>query len=103
MKKKVLAVALAAAMTVGTVPAAVFAEEEEKPYEGVTLSMWIGTSVYHDGTKAILEKATEELGMEFEVEINPEGTEGTILLRQDVHPEIFQISVSTIQDLCLPR
>ena len=45
MKKKVLAVALAAAMTVGTVPAAVFAEEAEKPYEGVTLSMWIGTSV----------------------------------------------------------
>ena len=50
-------------------------KKAEKPYEGVTLSMWIGTSVYHDGTKAILEKATEELGMEFEVEINPEGTE----------------------------
>lgn len=81
MKKKVLAVALAAAMTVGTVPAAVFAEEEEKPYEGVTLSMWIGTSVYHDGTKAILEKATEELGMEFEVEINPEGTEGDNIIK----------------------
>ena len=81
MKKKVLAVALAAAMTVGTVPAAVFAEEAEKPYEGVTLSMWIGTSVYHDGTKAILEKATEELGMEFEVEINPEGTEGDNIIK----------------------
>lgn len=39
MKKSVLAVALAAAMTVGTVPATVFAEEAAKPYEGVTLTM----------------------------------------------------------------
>ena len=90
-------------MTVGTVPAAVFAEEAEKPYEGVTLSMWIGTSVYHDGTKAILEKATEELGMNLKLRSIRKERKATILLRQDVHPEIFQISVSTIQDLCLPR
>lgn len=81
MKKSALAVVLAAAMTVGTVPATVFAEGSEKPYEGVTLTMWMSNSEYQDGTKAVLEKATEELGMEFEVEINPGGTEGDNIIK----------------------
>ncbi len=80
-KKSVVAVALAAAMTVGTLPAAVFAEESAKPYEGVTLSMWMSVSEYQDGTKAVMEKATEELGMEFDVEINPAGTEGDNIIK----------------------
>lgn len=81
MKKSALAVVLAVAMTVGTVPATVFAEESAKPYEGTTLTMWMSVSEYQDGTKAVLEKATEELGMEFEVEINPGGTEGDNILK----------------------
>ncbi len=81
MKKSVLAVALAAAMTVGTVPATVFAEDAAKPYEGVTLTMWIGNTEYNAGTQAVMAKATEELGMEFSIEINPGGTEGDNIIK----------------------
>ena len=81
MKKSVLAAMLAAAMTVGTMPATVFAEEAAKPYEGVTLTMWIGNTEYNAGTQAVMEKATEELGMEFSIEINPGGTEGDNIIK----------------------
>ncbi|MGN8630596.1 ABC transporter substrate-binding protein [Blautia sp. HCP3S3_G3] len=81
MKKSVLAAMLAAAMTVGTVPATVFAEEAAKPYEGVTLTMWIGNTEYNAGTQAVMAKATEELGMEFSIEINPGGTEGDNIIK----------------------
>ena len=81
MKKSVLAVALAAAMTVGTVPATVFAEDAAKPYEGVTLTMWIGNTEYNAVTQAVMAKATEELGMEFSIEINPGGTEGDNIIK----------------------
>ena len=67
MKKSALALLLAGAMAVGTVPATVMAEEAAKPYEGVTLSMWIYTAEYNEGTQAIMAKATEELGMEFAI------------------------------------
>ena len=81
MKKSVLAAMLAAAMTVGTMPATVFAEEAAKPYEGVTLTMWIGNTEYNAGTQAVMAKATEELGMEFSIEINPGGTEGDNIIK----------------------
>ena len=70
MKKSVMSTILAAAMAIGAMPGTVFAGEAAKLYEGVTLSMWIGNSEYNDGTKAVLEKATEELGMEFNIEIS---------------------------------
>lgn len=79
--KCVLAAAMVAMITVGTVPAAVFAEDSAKPYEGVTLNMWMGSGEYNDGTKAIMEKATEKFGMEFAVEINPGGTEGDNIIK----------------------
>ena len=81
MKKSALALLLAGAMAVGTVPATVMAEEAAKPYEGVTLSMWIYTAEYNEGTQAIMAKATEELGMEFAIEISPGGTEGDNLVK----------------------
>lgn len=81
MKKKAMAVLLTAAMTMGTVPATVMAEEAAKPYEGVTLDMFIYTAEYNEGTQAIMAKATEELGMEFAIEISPGGTEGDNLVK----------------------
>ena len=81
MKKSVVAVSLAAVMALGSVPFTVFAEDGAKPYEGVTLTMWMSVSEYQDGTKAVMEKATEELGMEFQVEINPGGTEGDNIIK----------------------
>ncbi|MDY3919576.1 MAG: ABC transporter substrate-binding protein [Candidatus Limivivens sp.] len=81
MKKSAVAVLLTAAMALGTLPAAAFAEESAKPYEGVTLSMWIYTAEYNDGTRAIMDKATEELGMEFAIEISPGGTDGDNLIK----------------------
>ncbi|MEI3199746.1 MAG: extracellular solute-binding protein [Lachnospiraceae bacterium] len=81
MKKSVMSTILAAAMAIGAMPGTVFAGEAAKPYEGVTLSMWIGNSEYNDGTKAVLEKATEELGMEFNIEISPGGTDGDNIIK----------------------
>lgn len=87
-KRTAIAALMAATMAVGAVPMAVgavpgsaMAEESSKPYEGVTLTMWIGSEKYKGGTEAIMEKATEELGMEFSVEINPGGTEGDNILK----------------------
>lgn len=59
-------------------------EAKKKPFEGVTLKLWgaaqeIGED--NKGTTALLEKATEELGMTFEIEINPTGTEGDNILK----------------------
>ena len=48
MKKSVMSTILAAAMAIGAMPGTVFAGEAAKPYEGVTLSMWIGNSEYND-------------------------------------------------------
>ena len=76
MRKKILSVLIAGALTAGVLPATVFAEDA-KPYDGVTLSVFVQTATdYNDGMKAIMEKATEELGMEFAVEVSPGGTEG---------------------------
>ena len=54
-----------------------------KPYEGVTLTLWgAGAEIAdNDGTQALLAKATEELGMTFEVETNPTGTEGDNIIK----------------------
>ena len=111
MKKKLLAAALAASMTAGMLAGCGSsssadtssdastetegetaedetaaadtdaAEDGEKSYEGVTLKLWMGNSEYNDGTKAVMEVATEKLGMTFEVEINPGGTEGDNIIK----------------------
>ncbi len=58
-------------------------EETAKPYEGVTLTLWGGGTELADnaGTQQLLEKATQELGMTFEIETNPGGTEGDNILK----------------------
>ena len=56
-------------------------DEGGKPYAGVTLKWWTGTTENNAGTQAVMEAATEKLGMEFEVEINPGGTEGDNILK----------------------
>ncbi len=53
----------------------------EKPYAGVTLKWWGGSTENNTGTQAVMAAATEKLGMEFEVEINPGGTEGDNILK----------------------
>ena len=107
MKKKLVTLVLASTMVVGslagcgsststtesaanssaapaaesTTAAGSSAASGEKPYEGVTLSMWMSSAEYNDATKALLTKATDELGMEFEVDINPGGTEGDNIIK----------------------
>ena len=106
MKKKVLSLILAGTMTLGLAltgcsggsdeggsgggtPAA---EEDagsdegsgdsgDKPYEGVTLKWWAGNAENNPGTQAVMEAATEKLGMEFEVEVNPGGSEGDNIIK----------------------
>lgn len=57
------------------------AADAEKPYEGVTLKVWLGNSEYNTGTQAVMEAATEKFGMTFEIEINPGGSEGDNILK----------------------
>lgn len=108
MKKKVLSLILAGTMTLGLAltgcsggsdgggsgsdegtPAA---EEDagsdegsgeggDKPYAGVTLKWWAGNAENNPGTQAVMEAATEKLGMEFEVEVNPGGSEGDNIIK----------------------
>ena len=106
MKKKVLSLILAGTMTLGLAltgcsggsdeggsgggtPAA---EEDagsdegsgdsgDKPYEGITLKWWAGNAENNPGTQAVMEAATEKLGMEFEVEVNPGGSEGDNIIK----------------------
>ncbi len=80
MYKKGLSIVLAGAMALSMFPAAASADEA-KPYEGVTLKWWGGSAENNTGTQAVLDAATEKLGMQFEVEINPGGTEGDNLLK----------------------
>ena len=79
MNKKVLSLILAGTMVMGF--SAVPAMAEEKPYEGVTLNMWAGNAEYNEGTKAVMDAATEALGMTFNVEINPGGSEGDNIIK----------------------
>ena len=108
MKKKVLSLVLAGAMTMGLAltgcsgggdggsdsgdaPAAEDnsgsedasggSEGGDKPYEGVTLKWWAGNAENNAGTQAVMDAATEKLGMEFEVEVNPGGSEGDNILK----------------------
>ena len=59
------------------------ADTGDKPYSGVTLTLWgAGAEIAdNDGTQKLLAKATEELGMTFEVETNPTGTEGDNIIK----------------------
>ncbi len=57
------------------------AEDGTKPYEGVSLKVWLGNAEYNIGTQAVMAAATEELGMTFETEINPGGSEGDNILK----------------------
>ena len=77
--KKALSLILAGAMLVGVLPAAAMAEE--KPFDGVTLTAWMGPAEYNDVTQELLDKAEEELGIHVEVEINPGGTEGDNIIK----------------------
>lgn len=107
MKRKAAVLALAGVMTMGMVltgcgssggaepagdaPAAEEASgsEEapaaeasgEKPYEGVTIKWWGGNAENNAGTQAVMAAATEKLGMEFEVEVNPGGPEGDNIIK----------------------
>ena len=106
MKKKVLSLILAGTMTLGLAltgcggsdgggsgsgegtPAAEDAGSDEssgdsgdKPYAGVTLKWWAGNAENNPGTQAVMEAATEKLGMEFEVEVNPGGSEGDNIIK----------------------
>ena len=78
--KKALSLILAGALLAGVLPAsAVMAEE--KPFDGVTLTAWMGPAEYNDVTQELLNKAEEELGIHVEVEINPGGTEGDNIIK----------------------
>ena len=90
MKKKAMALVLASLMAAGILAGCGGdskttkedgKKEGGKPYEGVTLTMWMAGAEYNEGTKAVMEKATEALGMEFEVEINPGGAEGDNIIK----------------------
>lgn len=73
--------AAAAATSAASAAATSAAASGEKPYAGTTLTMWIGSAEDNDATKALMQKATDQLGMEFEVEINPGGTEGDNIIK----------------------
>ena len=49
------------------------------PYDGVVLTLWGGNTEIGDnaGFQALRQKATETLGMTFEIELNPGGTDCT--------------------------
>lgn len=108
MKKKVVSLVLAGAMTLslaltgcgggggsdsGDAPASDSgsgsedasgggdSESGDKQFEGVTLKWWAGNAENNAGTQAVMEAATEKLGMEFEVEVNPGGSEGDNILK----------------------
>lgn len=53
------------------------------PYEGVTLRLWGGNTEIGDnaGFQALREKATKTLGMTFEIELNPGGTDGDNIIK----------------------
>ncbi len=53
----------------------------DKPYAGITLKWWAGNAENNPGTQAVMEAATEKLGMEFEVEVNPGGSEGDNIIK----------------------
>lgn len=56
-------------------------EDGDKPYAGITLKWWAGNAENNPGTQAVMEAATEKLGMEFEVEVNPGGSEGDNIIK----------------------
>lgn len=102
MKKKVLSLILAGTMTLGLAltgcsggsdsdGGSTAAEDTgsdeggggdgDKPYAGITLKWWAGNAENNPGTQAVMEAATEKLGMEFEVEVNPGGSEGDNIIK----------------------
>ena len=106
MKKKVLSLILAGTMTLGLALTGCSGGSDEggsgegtpateedagsdessgdsgdKPYEGITLKWWAGNAENNPGTQAVMEAATEKLGMEFEVEVNPGGSEGDNIIK----------------------
>lgn len=82
MKRRAIATMLTAALAAGTmVPAATCMAEEEKPYDGVTLSMMIETGTAPETYEPILELIQEKMGITINVEMRPAGSEGTNLIR----------------------
>lgn len=65
----------------------------DKPYTGVTLKVWGGNIEINSTTRAIMDKATEKLGMQFEIEIAPSGSDGDNVLKTKLAsgdlPDIF--------------
>lgn len=82
MKRKVIAAMLTAAILTGTVSSAMTcAAEEEKPFDGVTLSILIETGTDEASYQPILDLIKEELGITVEPEFRPAGSEGTNLIK----------------------
>lgn len=54
---------------------------EEKPYDGVTLTMMIETGTAPETYEPVLELIKEKMGINIEVELRPAGSEGTNLIR----------------------
>ena len=53
------------------------------PYDGVVLTLWGGNTEVGDNAEfqALRQKATETLGMTFEIELNPGGTDGDNIIK----------------------
>ena len=63
----------------------------DKPYAGITLKWWAGNAENNPGTQAVMEAATEKLGMEFEVESTPAVPRATTSSKPGWHPATFRI------------
>lgn len=82
MKRRVIGTMLTAALVAGSmVPAATCMAEEEKPYDGVTLSLMIETGTAPETYEPMVELIQEKMGITINVEMRPAGSEGTNLIR----------------------
>ena len=78
--KKIFALVLACAMLL-SMAAVSTALAEDKPFEGTTITVWLGKTEYNSVTEELMNKWAEENGVTFEVEINPGGTEGDNIMK----------------------
>ena len=70
------------------------ADSSAKPYEGVTLSIWGISADSQDNLNKVLDAATEELGMTFETELTPGGTdEDNIMKTRCASGELADLSL----------
>ena len=71
--KRLLSLILACALLLG-MSAVVTAMAEAKPFDGVTITVWMGKTEYNEVTDELMQKWADENGVTFEVEFNPGGT-----------------------------